>query len=63
MELKFSSCMFVGYDDRSKGYQCFNPLIQRIIVNKYVVFNEHYIRLFNFLVKKTKEVSVGSTIP
>jgi len=55
--------MFVGYDDRSKGYQCFNPLIQRIIVNKYVVFNEHYIRLFNFLVKKTKEVSVGSTIP
>jgi hypothetical protein len=55
--------MFVGYDDRSKGYQCFNPLIKRIIVNKDMVFNEHYIGLFNFLIKNTKEVSVGSTIP
>jgi hypothetical protein len=33
--------MFVGYDDSSKGYRCFNPLIKRIIVNKDVVFDEH----------------------
>ncbi len=62
MELKSSQCMFVGYDDRSKGYQCFNPLIKRIIVSKDVVFDEHSIGLSSSPAEKTKEVPIGSTI-
>ncbi len=37
--------MFVGYDDRSKGYCYFNPLTKRVIVSKDVVFDEHSIGL------------------
>ncbi len=47
--------MFVGYDDRSKGYCYFNPLTKRVIVSKDVVFGEHSIRLSSSLVAIVKK--------
>jgi hypothetical protein len=56
--------MFVGYDERSKGYCHFNPLTKWVIVSKDVVFDEHSIRLSSSLVAIVKKLSTSSsTIP
>lgn len=34
MQPNSSRCMFVGYDDRSKGYCYFNPLTKRVTISK-----------------------------
>ncbi|KZV57610.1 hypothetical protein F511_03070 [Dorcoceras hygrometricum] len=33
-------CIFVGYSDRHKGYKCFFPPSQKIIISRHVVFDE-----------------------
>jgi hypothetical protein len=55
MQPKSFRCMFVGYDDRSKGYCYFNPLTKKVIVSKDVVFGEHSIRLSSSLVAIVKK--------
>ncbi len=63
MQPKSFRCMFVGYNERSKGYCYFNPLTKRVIVSKDVVFDEHSIRLSSSLVAIVKKLSTSSTIP
>jgi hypothetical protein len=55
--------MFVGYDERSKGYCYFNPLTKRVIVSKDVVFDEYSIGLSSPLVAIVKKLSTSSIIP
>ena len=39
-DLKTIPCVFIGYSDQHKGYKCFHPSTQKIIVSRYVVFDE-----------------------
>lgn len=34
------SCVFIGYNDQLKGYKCFHPPTKKIIILRYVVFDE-----------------------
>lgn len=48
---KSISCVFVGYSDKHKGYRCFDPKTQRMLVTRHVVFDEY---MFPY---KTKDIS------
>ncbi len=37
---KVKKCIFIGYSSKQKGYKCFNPSIQKLQVNRDVVFDE-----------------------
>jgi hypothetical protein len=33
-------CIFVGYSEESKAYKLYNPLTNKVVVNRDVIFNE-----------------------
>jgi hypothetical protein len=35
---KSEKCIFIGYDEQSKAYKLFNPIIKKVIVSRDVVF-------------------------
>jgi len=35
-------CIFVGYNDKHKGYKCFHPSSKKMIISRHVVFNESF---------------------
>jgi hypothetical protein len=40
LDPKVDKCIFIGYSLKQKGYRCFNPSIQKLQVNRNVVFDE-----------------------
>ncbi len=52
LETKSIKCMTLGYNDWSKAYRCFDPKEKKVLINKYVVFNERIIGLFTLLWKQ-----------
>nr|ABA98073.1 retrotransposon protein, putative, unclassified [Oryza sativa Japonica Group] len=34
-------CVFLGYPVHHKGYQCFDPVSNQVIISRHVVFDEH----------------------
>ena len=45
---KTVSCVFVGYNDKHKGYRCFDPKTNRMFVSRHVIFDEN---LFPYKIK------------
>ena len=40
LDNKGEECIFFGYNDESKAYKLYNPLIKKVIINRYVQFIE-----------------------
>jgi uncharacterized protein YuzE len=34
-------CIFIGYSETSKAYKVYNPVTNKIVVSKYVIFSEN----------------------
>jgi len=37
---KFRKCMFLGYDDRVKGFCLWDPTAHKVVINRDVIFIE-----------------------
>lgn len=40
LDAKAIKCIFVGYDEKTKAYRCFDPVMNKIHINKDVIFDE-----------------------
>ena len=40
LEPRAIKCIFLGYNSSVKGYKLWNPVIQKVVISKNVVFNE-----------------------
>jgi len=40
LDPKVEKCIFIGYSLEQKGYRCLNPSIQKLQMNRDVVFDE-----------------------
>jgi hypothetical protein len=40
LDPKVEKCIFIGYSLEQKGYRCFNPSTQKLLVSRDVVFDE-----------------------
>lgn len=34
-------CIFLGYSDNHKGYRCFDPASNRVLISRHVIYYEH----------------------
>ena len=40
LDIKYEKCIFIGYKDGLKGYKLWNPVTQKVVYNRDVVFRE-----------------------
>jgi len=40
LNAKAQKCVFIGYDERKKGWKCIDPQTHRFIISRDVVFDE-----------------------
>lgn len=40
LDAKSDSCIFIGYSEKSKAYRLYNPLTNKLIVSRDVIFDE-----------------------
>ena len=40
MDPKSLTCVFVGYNEKYKGYRCFYPLTGKVFISRHVLFDE-----------------------
>jgi len=59
LDPKAEKCIFIGYSLEQKGYKCFNPSIQKLQVNRDVVFDEMVSGYSPLKVAKDGEVRNG----
>lgn len=59
MDPKVDKCIFIGYDDKVKGYKLWNPLTKKSIYSRDVIFRELSII---FVPEQPKEKDKGKSV-
>jgi hypothetical protein len=47
MNPKATKCIFIGWDETTKGFCCYNPVIKKIVTMQHVKINELKILITN----------------
>lgn len=59
LDARSTQCIFLGYSQQHKGYNCFDPVTKRFFVSRYVIFDEN---LFPFRTSSLLSTDIFSPI-
>lgn len=59
MERKSIKCIFIGYSREHKAYKLYDPKVKKLLVSRYVIFDEDGIYIDEAIIGKNTEVVIN----
>lgn len=57
LDPKSLPCVFLGYNEKFKGYHCYYPPIRKVFISRHVLFDEHDFPFANLYSKYNRDTT------